>query len=116
LCARCKAPNKEILPLALEKVGFPKQDIEKTTFYRPVGCIHCVNGYKGRTAVHEVLYFSKEIRQLIMEAGASINEEAIRTLAVKQGMKTLREAGLDLVKEGVSTLEEIASIASDDDL
>lgn len=114
LCDRCKSPDKEIMQLSLEKIGFPKEDIAKTTFFRPVGCIHCVNGFKGRKAIHEVLYFTKEIRQLIMEAGASINEEAIRQTAAKQGMKTLREAGLDLVSTGITTVEEIASTTSDD--
>jgi len=116
LCERCKAVDKDILPISYEKVGFPKDEIEKTTFYRPVGCIHCVNGYKGRKAIHEVLYFTKEVRKLIMEAGNSINEEEIRKLAASQGMKTLREAGLDFVRDGTTTLEEIASVTADDNL
>jgi type IV pilus assembly protein PilB len=116
LCERCKAVDKDILPISYQKVGFPKDEIEKTTFYRPVGCIHCVNGYKGRKAIHEVLYFTKEIRKLIMEAGVSINEEEIRKLAVSQGMKVLREAGLDLVRDGTTTVEEIASVTADDSL
>ena len=114
LCERCKALDTEILPIMLEKIGFPKDEIALTKFYRPVGCTHCVKGYKGRTAIHEVLYFTREIRQLIMEAGSSINEEAIRMTAVQQGMQTLRQAGLELLKKGTTTVEEVASTTTDD--
>ncbi len=114
LCDRCKIANTEIIPISLEKIGFSKEEIEKTTFYRSVGCLRCVGGFKGRAAIHEVLYFTKELRQLIMEAGSSINEESIRNTAVKQGMKTLRESGLELVKAGRTTPEEIASMTTDE--
>jgi type IV pilus assembly protein PilB len=114
LCERCKTVDKEMLSITLEKIGFPKDEIPTTTFYRPVGCLHCLKGYKGRTAIHEVLYFTSEIRQLIMEAGTSINEEALRQVAIRQGMKTLREAGLDLLRKGVTTIEEVASMTTDD--
>lgn len=114
LCPRCKIVDNDVLPHVLEKIGFPKEEISTTTFYRPVGCIHCIKGYKGRTAIHEVLYFTKEIRQLIMEAGTSINEEALRQTAIKQGMRTLRESGLELVKKGITTVEEIAAMTTDD--
>ena len=114
LCERCKTVDREVLPITLVKLGFPKDEIPTSTFYRPVGCIHCLKGYKGRTAIHEVLYFTSEIRQMVMEAGSSINEEAIRQLAVKQGMETLREAGFALLRKGVTTIEEIASTTTDD--
>ncbi|HZY09723.1 MAG TPA: GspE/PulE family protein [Bacteroidota bacterium] len=114
LCTRCKAEDHEILPISLEKVGFPKEEIPTAKFYRAAGCIHCLGGYKGRTAIHEVLYFTRNIRQLIMEAGSSINEEAIRQTAIKEGMKTLREAGIELLRKGITTVEEIASTTSDD--
>ncbi|MBI3365705.1 MAG: type II/IV secretion system protein [Ignavibacteriae bacterium] len=109
LCERCKIVDKEVLPIALEKIGFPKEEIPNTKFYRPVGCLHCLKGYKGRTAIHEALYFTPEIRQAIMEAGSNIQEETIRQIAIKQGMKTLRDTGLELLKKGVTTIEEITS-------
>lgn len=114
LCGRCKEVDDEVTPKALQKLGFPMEEFEKTTFYRPVGCIHCFKGYKGRTAIHEVLYFTKEIRQLILDAGASINEEAIRQTAIKQGMRKLMDAALDVLKKGVTTIEEVAASATDD--
>jgi type IV pilus assembly protein PilB len=114
LCERCKVVNTEISPLSLERIGVAKEEISSTTFYKPVGCIHCLKGYKGRTAIHEVLYFTHEIRELIMDSGSSINEKAIRQVGIKQGMKTLRESGAELLKKGVTSIEEIASTTSED--
>lgn len=114
LCERCKVEDTAIIPITLERLGFPQEEIASTRFFRSVGCIHCLNGYKGRTAIHEVLYFTTEIRQLIMEAGSAIDEEGLRSVAVKQGMKTLREAGFELLKKGVTTIEEVASTTVED--
>ncbi len=109
LCERCKIRDEEISPKTLERLGIPVEVLESATFYKPVGCLHCLQGYKGRVAIHEVLYFTREIRDLIMESASSINEHAIRKTAISQGMQTLREAGIELVKKGVTSLEEIAS-------
>jgi type IV pilus assembly protein PilB len=114
LCERCKTPATEITPASLTHIGFPAADVASTVFYRPVGCMYCVRGYKGRTAIHEALYFTPDIRQLIMDSDHGIQEQAIRQLAVAQGMKTLREAGLELLKKGITSVEEIAATTSDD--
>jgi type IV pilus assembly protein PilB len=114
LCERCKVVDKEMLPISLEKLGFPKDEIAKTTFYRGEGCIHCHGGYKGRIAIHEVLYFTPEIRQLILEAGNTIQEGAIRDTAIKQGMKSLRDAAFDLLRKGITTVEEVAGTTTED--
>ena len=109
LCDRCKAVATDVAPSALAHVGFPAEEIASTTFYHAVGCMYCVKGYKGRTAIHEALYFTPEIRELIMDSDHTIHEQEIRRVAIKQGMKTLRDAGLDLVRKGVTSLEEIAT-------
>ncbi len=114
LCDRCKEKHEQVPEAALQKIGFPKEEILHTTFYRAVGCIHCLQGYRGRTAIHEGLYFTPAIRQLIMEAGANINEEAIRQTAQREGMQLLRESGLHLLRRGVTTIEEIASTTAVD--
>jgi type IV pilus assembly protein PilB len=115
LCERCKSPiNEPDVPL-LRKLGMPEEEIRSTKFYQPIGCGDCIKGYKGRTAIHEALYFTKEIRQLILDAGSSVNEEAVRQLALKNGMRTLRMNALELLKRGVTTTEEVASVTSDDD-
>ncbi|MCR4793268.1 MAG: GspE/PulE family protein [Lachnospiraceae bacterium] len=75
-----------------------------------VGCAKCHGtGYSGRIAVHEVLYVDRSIRKLISD-GAGADE--IKKYAVEQqGMKTLKQAGLDLVEKGITTMEELEKIA-----
>ena len=115
LCERCKSPISEPDAPLLRKLGMSEEEIRSTTFYQPIGCSECIKGYKGRTAIHEALYFTKEIRQLILDAGASVNEEAVRQAALKNGMRTLRVNALELLKRGITTVEEVANVTADDD-
>jgi type IV pilus assembly protein PilB len=114
LCDKCKSPIEKIDPIIPIGLGFTTDEIEKTTFYEPVGCDHCHYGYKGRIAIHEALFFSKEIRKIIFETGTDIDEEAIRVQALKDGMQNLRAAGREKVKQGTSTLEELASATAEE--
>ena len=114
VCQHCKRPAKDLRPAVPLGLGFTLQEIRDTVFYEAVGCEHCNGGYKGRAAIHEALYFSKGIRDLIFKSGKNIDEEAIRNLAVKEGMLTLRAAARERVKEGSTTLEEIAKATSSD--
>ncbi len=115
LCQRCKSPINEPDVSLLRKLGMREEEISSTKFYQPIGCSECLKGYKGRMAVHEALYFTKEIRQLILDAGSSVNEEAVRQLALKNGMRTLRMNALELLRRGMTTVEEVASVTADDD-
>ena len=115
LCERCKSPISEPDAPLLRKLGMAEEEIRSTKFFQPIGCSECIKGYKGRTAIHEALYFTKEIRQLILDAGSSVNEEAVRQLALKNGMRTLRMNALELLKRGITTIQEVASVTADDD-
>jgi len=115
LCERCKSPVNEPDRDALVKLGFPEKEIRKTTFYRPIGCNHCTSGFKGRTAIHEALYFTREVRRLVLEADINVNEDAIRQSALRSGMRTLRMVALDLLRKGVTTIEEVASTTVEDE-
>ena len=86
------------------------------TFYKPTGCIHCLKGYRGRTAIHEVLYFSTAIRKLIMGSSETINEEGIRRVAVSEGMKTLRDSAIALLASGVTSIEEVIASTTTSEL
>jgi type IV pilus assembly protein PilB len=108
LCNKCKEPISKIDPVIPLKLGFTEAEVAKTTFYRAVGCSNCNGGYKGRVAIHECLYFSKAIRKKIFKTGIDIDEEGLRELAIKEGMLTLRAAARERVKQGVTTIEEIA--------
>ncbi len=114
LCEKCKQPVKPPIE-ALKKMGFSDQEIEETTFYQAVGCDHCHGGYKGRIAIMEALYFGKEIREAIMKAGNNIDEEHIRHLAIHHNnMLTLRSSGRERIKEGITTIDEVAAITLED--
>ncbi len=114
LCKDCKeefTPHPEVA----KGLGFTDDEIETTTFYKPVGCEKCSgSGYKGRSAIHEALFFSKEIKQMILDAGGDIDEGAIKDMATSQGMLTLRGSGRERIKEGVTSIEEIIASTIED--
>ena len=114
LCSNCKevyTPHPE----SAKGIGFTDKEIEESTFYKAVGCEKCnQTGFKGRAGIHEALYFSKEIKQMILDAGGDIDEGAIKDLAMSQGMLTLRGSGRERIKEGVSTIEEIVAATIED--
>jgi len=109
LCPYCKRPIKNLDPSVPKKLGFTDEEIENTVFYEAVGCDKCKGGYKGRVAIFEVMPFTKAIRKLILESGETINEDAIREQAIKEGMLTLRAYGRERIKQGLTTLEEVAA-------
>lgn len=107
LCNVCKRPLDKKEKEALLKFGFTEDEIKNYTFYEAVGCDRCNGGYKGRAAIHEALYFTKDIKNIILEAGEKVDENRIREQAAKDGMWTLRRSGMERMKEGVTTLEEV---------
>jgi type IV pilus assembly protein PilB len=108
ICPNCKEefqPEPELL----EKLGI--QD-EGTVFYHGAGCTRCKGrGYVGRAAIIEVLPVSEPIRRLIIKR-ASAN--VVKNQAISEGMKTLRMVGIDKAREGITTLEEVLRITSED--
>ncbi len=114
LCDRCKEPVASNNAAVLVQAGFTLEEAQKTKIYKAVGCSNCVDGFKGRTAIHESLYISPEIRSIIFDSGASIDTEKIKAAGLRHGMRTLRRSGLELVRKGVTTLEEIISNTSHD--
>lgn len=103
--------NEKILKAAKLDVDEWKQyDV-----YEAVGCDKCNgSGYKGRMAIHEALYFTKEIRQIIVESGSDVDETSIRAQARKDGTLNLRESGLEKVKQGLTSIEEVLAGTSED--
>lgn len=102
-------------PETLRGIGFTDEEIESGTFYKPGGCEKCNGtGFKGRAAIHEALFFSKDIKRIILDAGGDIDEDVIKNQAVKNGMLTLRASGRERIKEGVTSVEEVIAITLDD--
>jgi type IV pilus assembly protein PilB len=105
LCAHCK--RRTILPAeTLREYGYHAGfDIEG---YEPVGCKHCSgSGYKGRVGIYEVMSITPEIRALTIERRSS---DEIGEVAATQGMRRLKDDGLEKVKQGRTSIAEIARV------
>jgi type IV pilus assembly protein PilB len=106
LCTHCK--KRTLLSVeALEQAGFHAAfDVEA---YEPGGCGRCGGtGFKGRTGLYEVMKVTEEIRALTIERASA---DEIMRVAIEQGMRPLREYGFDRVKNGVTSIAEIARVA-----
>lgn len=115
LCNECKIPMDADQKVYAKELGFTDEELEtEKNLFQPVGCNKCRNGYKGRTAIMEGLYFTSRLREIIVESGTEINEKAILEQGVKDGMLTLRYSGINRIKEGITSVDEIAAITVDD--
>jgi type IV pilus assembly protein PilB len=104
VCKDCKREHPTP-PEALMEVGFSAEDAKNLKTYKGKGCSTCNNtGYKGRIGLYEVLEINDDVRELIL-IGASALE--LRKKAIDDGMITLRESGLQKVRNGLTTLEEV---------
>ena len=110
LCTQCKQPL-EIPSEALLKEGFDEADVRAGfRLYRPVGCSACTDGYKGRTGIYQVMPVTNDIARIILAGGGAME---IGDQAAREGIWDLRRAGLEKVKSGVTSLEEINSVTID---
>ncbi|HHM04942.1 MAG TPA: type IV-A pilus assembly ATPase PilB [Gammaproteobacteria bacterium] len=103
LCPHCKAPH-EIPAEALIEEGFAEEEVNGLTVFRAVGCDHCSDGYKGRVGVYQVMPISEDMGRLIME---NCNAMALADMARQEGVADLRTSGLNKVRAGLTSLEEI---------
>ena len=113
LCPRCK----EAVTLTYREIRERLEDFpipegktldDTTTIYEPKGCMACSNtGYKGRQGVFEFLQVTNELKQLILKRSGV---QEIKDLAIKQGMHTLRQEGIDKVLEGSTSIEEVLRV------
>jgi type IV pilus assembly protein PilB len=104
LCDNCKEV-RDVPREALAKEGFQAEDIDEgLTIFGPVGCKACNDGYKGRLGIFQVMEVSETMGKIIMEDG---NAMQIAEQAANEGVIDLRRAGLNKVKDGITSLEEI---------
>jgi type IV pilus assembly protein PilB len=105
ICKECKVEVKN-LDEALIDLGFPASDLDEIKTFKGAGCTNCNGtGYKGRVGLYEVMEITEELRELIL-VGASGLE--LRRKAIEEGMLTLRHSGLEKIRLGMTTLEEVA--------
>jgi type IV pilus assembly protein PilB len=110
LCATCKK-SIEIPEKALLQAGFKPEDLDGSWKpYHPVGCNSCNNGYKGRVGLYQVMPISEEIQRIILRDGGTLE---ISEQAKREGVRTLREAGLQKVKMGLTSLEEVLAVTNE---
>jgi type IV pilus assembly protein PilB len=107
LCDRCKVVDESLDFDLLMECGFTEKDINETKFYKPVGCVHCIRGYRGRVGIFEALPMSKEMRKIILKSRDFIDEDALRTHAIQSGMQTLKTSAINLVKAGITSMENV---------
>lgn len=113
LC-ECKRKRSNLSENVFQNLGLDPEEWKGYDIYEPAGCNKCnYTGYKGRMAIHEALYISREISKTIFNSGAEIDEETIRAIARKDGTLTLRESGFEKVKLGLTSFEEVLANTMD---
>ncbi len=104
LCDKCKT-HIDVPDAALIKEGFSQEEISAgITIFSPVGCKACDRGYKGRSGIFQVMPVTDGIARVILEGGNAVQ---IEEAAAEDGIWDLRRSGLEKVKEGVTSLEEV---------
>jgi type IV pilus assembly protein PilB len=107
ICTQCKEPIT-VPPEALLDIGFHEDEVDDLVVYKGKGCGVCGDtGYKGRIALFEVMPVSDEIRELVLRGASSME---IKETAVALGMRTLRDSGLQKIREGITTIEEVVRV------
>lgn len=103
LCQKCKRPEQRD-PQELLSMGFNEEEVDYVVTYGPVGCPDCNGlGYKGRVGFFELMEVTDEVSKAI---SAEVPEDQLRKVAVQEGMVPLRDAALEKVRQGVTSVEE----------
>jgi type IV pilus assembly protein PilB len=110
LCNHCKKPI-ELPRQTLLREGFTEQELDAgLTVHDAVGCDRCTDGYKGRIGIYQVMTISDDMRTLIMQEATAME---IAAQAERDGIADLVRAGLDKVRDGVTSLSEIHRITKE---
>ncbi len=109
LCTNCKKPT-DIPEHALLEAGFSGDELGNLGIYDPGSCDHCTQGYKGRVGLYQVMPVSEAIGRIIMDGG---NAMQIADQATAEGVSDLRTSGLNKVRQGITSLEEINRVTKD---
>jgi general secretion pathway protein E len=111
LCVACKTRDEAVDRSTLDDIAKPWRLTGGVQPYRPVGCLDCrQTGFRGRAGLYELLLMNENTRRAVHP---TLDAEALRKQAVKDGMRPLRLAGAMKVAEGVTTLEEVLRTTPD---
>ena len=109
LCPQCKAPA-DIPHEALLDAGYPDHEIDGSWVpYKPVGCSACNNGYKGRLGIYQVMPITEELQRIILRDGSALE---IAEQAKREGVRSLRDAGLYKARLGLTSIEEVLAVTN----
>jgi len=110
ICDKCRVKVKPYEGLARE-FGTGKDEAKKTQLYKGKGCEECkFTGYKGRTAIYEILVMSEAIRSMVIRR---VSADQIKEKAVSMGMRTLRDDGWTKIKMGLTTPSEVLRVTEE---
>jgi type IV pilus assembly protein PilB len=105
ICNNCKEEVRDVPSKTLIEIGFPPEEVGTFKIYKGRGCPVCnATGYKGRVGLYEVMEISEGIRDLIMVGATAVE---LKRKALEEGMLTLRMSGLEKIKAGVTSIEEV---------
>ena len=109
LCEYCKVPANFPDNILLS-AGFTAEELPTLSVYKAVGCEHCTNGYKGRVGIYQVMTLSENMRRLILEGGNALQ---LAEQAKIEGINDLRASGLNKIRMGITSLEEIDRVTKE---
>jgi type IV pilus assembly protein PilB len=109
LCEHCKTPAN-FPDNILISAGFKEEELRSLKIFSPGSCEHCTNGYKGRVGIYQVMTISENMRALILEGG---NAMQLAELSKSEGVNDLRASGLNKIRMGITSLEEIDRVTKE---
>ena len=111
VCPKCREPH-EVPAQAMIELGVAEELAKAITAYRGSGCQHCGGtGFRGRTALYEMMGMTDSLRELILSGASAIE---LKRQAIADGMKTLRQSGIEKVADGVTSIEEVMRVTMND--
>ncbi len=111
ICPDCKQPIT-VPEQSLLDLGIKPEEIPGLTLYKGVGCRNCAStGYKGRVALYEVMPFWEPLKEMVLNGASTVE---IKLEAIRLGMKSLRMSGVQKLREGLTTVEEVVRVTAAD--
>jgi type IV pilus assembly protein PilB len=105
LCPNCKTLEGNLNPAELVDMGFSPHEISDLKIYGPKGCPECMgSGYRGRVGLFELMEVTENVANIV---SANVSEDQLRKTAILEGMVTLRDAGLEKIRKGLTSAEEV---------
>ena len=112
LCNACKKPYAPD-QASLKSIGLNPESSKNISFYQAVGCVKCMNsGYAGRLPIFEIMVMTPAIAQLVVQQADALK---IKQQALKDGMTLLVQDGIEKIKQGLTTIEEVLAVATSDE-